>query len=298
MKRNVLFIVISCLFLMVMKESSIHAITWAIIQGTVKTEDGKPIEGAQIILLYEDGTKYELTTDNKGKWIKANIIPGDYIIDIKYAGYMSASLKTSLSSLRQNAPINVKLSPILKSPIEKADELYQNKKYQDALQEYQKIMAQNQESSARSALYQKIGLCHYQLNDLDNAIKYFKLTIEKTPNSQVALLNLCSISAEKGDFQEAMNYLQMLKEENLTNPDLFYNLGILSFKNAQTDSAIEFFKKCLIKDPSYFKAYYQLGLVYVNKGEMEEAKKNFQKVIELKPESEEATLAKSLIESM
>ena len=42
---------------------------FAIINGTVKSEDGKPIEGAKVILVFsEDGSTFELTTDKKGNW--------------------------------------------------------------------------------------------------------------------------------------------------------------------------------------------------------------------------------------
>jgi len=70
------------------------------------------------------------------------------------------------------------------------------------------------------------------------------------------------------------------------------------FKNGQIDLAIDHLNKCLKLDPNYVNGYYQLALASLNKGNMEEAKRNFKKVIELAPESEQAALAKKMLENI
>jgi hypothetical protein len=56
----------------------VDGVKWIYGDGAVHTYyrdvdgDGKPIEGARVILVSsEDGAKYELTSDNKGRWRKA-----------------------------------------------------------------------------------------------------------------------------------------------------------------------------------------------------------------------------------
>ena len=270
--------------------------TFAIASGTVKSEDGKPIKGAKVILIFsEDGTKHELTTDKKGRWRKANMRSGAWTIGFMAEGYEPQNFNITLSAIKRNPPIDVKLTPIPESPLIKADALYQQKKYDEALEEYQRVLAENQD------LYQvhnKIGLCYYRLNDLENAIDAFKLMLEKEPQSQDTLINLSAIYFEKGDLEEGMKYFKQLEEKSLTDPSIFYNIGMLLFKNLQIDMAIDYFKKCLALDPLYVNGYYQLALVYLNKGDLEEAKKNLKKVIELAPESEKAALAKKMLENI
>jgi len=275
---------------------NVYAKVFAIVNGTVKSEDGKPIKGAKVILIFsEDGTKYELTTDKKGKWRKANVLPGTWTIGFMAEGYEPQNITVQLSAIRENPSIDVKLSRIPESPFNKGDTLYQQKKYAESLQEYQRVLAENQDLHQA---YDKIGLCYYRLEDLENAIENFKLMLDKEPQSQDTLINLSAIYFEKGELEEGMKYFKQLDDKTLIDPGTFYNIGILLFKNGQIDMAIDYLNKCLAVDPSYVNGYYQLALANLNKGDLEEAKKNFQKVIELAPESEKATLAKKILENI
>jgi tetratricopeptide (TPR) repeat protein len=284
------------LAIIMINSSHLYSQPFAIASGTVKSEDGKPINGAKVILIYsEDGTKYELTTDKKGEWRKVNMRSGTWTIGFMAEGYEPQNFNVTLSAIKRNPPIDVKLTPIPKSPLIKGDALYKEKKYDEALEEYQRILAENQDLYQ---VYNKIGLCYYRLNDTENAIEAFKLMLEKEPQSQDTLINLSAIYFEKGDLEEGMKYFKQLDEKSLEDPSIFYNIGILLFKNRQIDMAIDYLQKCLAVDPTYVNGYYQLALVNLNKGDLDEAKKNLKKVIELAPESEKAALAKKILENI
>jgi tetratricopeptide (TPR) repeat protein len=288
--------IIAILGIIIFSTHYIHAKVFALISGTVKSEDGKPIKGATVILIFsEDGTKHELTTDKKGNWRKANLLPGAWTIGFMAEGYEPQNLNVNLSAIRRNKPIDIRLSPIPEHPLKKGDELYEQEKYEEALQEYQKALTENPDLHQT---YEKIGLCHYRLDDYDNAIVAFKSMLQKEPDSQETLINMSAIYFQRGELEEGMKYFNKLDEESLTDPNIFYNMGILLFKNRQIDMAIDSLTKCITLAPTYAKGYYQLALVNLNKGNMEEAKKNFQKVIELAPESENAALAKKIIEQI
>lgn len=270
--------------------------TFAMASGTVKSEDGKPIKGAKVILIYsEDGTKYELITDKKGRWRKANMRSGAWTIGFMAEGYEPQNFNIILSAIKRNPPIDIKLNPIPKSPLLKADSLYQQKKYDEALEEYQRVLADNQDLYLA---YYKIGLCYYRLDDIENAIEAFKIMLEKEPQSQDTLINLSAIYFEKENLEEGMKYFKQLDEKSLEDPGIFYNIGILLFKKSQIDMAIDYLQKSLAMDPMYVNAYYQLALLYLNKGDLEEAKTNLRKVIELAPESEKAALAKKMLNNI
>ncbi|NIM91060.1 MAG: tetratricopeptide repeat protein [Candidatus Aminicenantes bacterium] len=292
--KNVTIMFIS--MIIIINSSPLHSQPFATASGTVKSEDGKPIKGAKVILIFsEDGTKYELTTDKKGRWRKASMRSGTWTVGFMAEGYEPQNFNVTLSAIKRNPPIDIKLTPVPKSPLIKGDALYQQKKYEEALREYQKVLAENQDLYQ---LHDKIGLCYYRLNDLENAIEAFKLMLEKEPQSQDTLINLSAIYFEKGDLEEGMKYFRQLDEKSLEDPSIFYNIGVLLFKNLQIDTAIDYLQKCLALDPTYVDGYYQLALVNLNKGDLEEAKKNLRKVIELAPESEKAALAKKMLENI
>jgi len=296
MRKPLVIVIIACLTIALIGTSDLYSRILARIGGTVKSEDGKPIQGARVILIFsEDGTKHELLTNKKGNWNKANLLPGTWTIGFIADGYEPQNFTVEISAIRDNKPVDIRLKRIPESPFIKGDALYEQKSYAEALQEYQRVLAENQ---SLYQAYEKIGLCYYRLNDLEKAIEAFKLVLEKEPQSQATLINLSAIYFEKGNLEEGMRYFKQLDEKSLTDPGLFYNIGILLFKSNQIDMAIEYLSRSINLNPGYVDGYYQLALAYLNKGDMEEAKKNFQKVIELAPDSEKAGLARKMLESI
>jgi tetratricopeptide (TPR) repeat protein len=299
MKKPSLSFIISCLSLLALligSNTSLFSKVFALVEGKVQSADGKPIAGARVIMIFnEDGSKIELTTDKKGMWRKANLRPGAYTIGFIADGYEPENFNVNLSAIKKNPSIDVKLSPIPESPFAKGDALYEQEKYEEALEEYQKVIEENPD------LYQafdKIGICYLRLDDQEKAIEYFKKMLEHDPQSLDTLINLSAIYFEQGNLEEGMKYFKQLDESTLTDKGTFYNIGVLLFKSNQIDMAIDYLRKCVTIEPGFVDGYYQLGLANLNKGDMEEAKKNFKKVIELAPESEKAAAAKSILENI
>ncbi len=288
-KKNIII----CVGITVICAVFVYAQVFAALDGTVKSKDGKPIAGARVILIYiQDGTKFELDTDEKGRWRKMNLQPGIWTIGFIADGYEPKNLRVELSSIKKNPPIDVRMNPLPKSPLTRGDSLYAEKKYKEALEEYTRVL---REYPDLYQTYDKIGLCYYRLNDYDNAVENFIKMIEKEPRSQNTLINLSAIYFERGNLEEGMKYFQQLDEQTLKDPTLFYNIGVLFFNNNQADMAIQYLSKSIELDPNYVDAYYQIGLASLNKGDMEKAGESFKKVIEIAPDSEKAALAKNLL---
>jgi Tfp pilus assembly protein PilF len=266
------------------------------LEGVVKSADGKLIKGAKITLISEsDGQTHKLTTDRKGRWRISRIRPGMWKVEVRAEGYNGKSITVQVYPSSQNLPIMAILSPLQESSLNRGDELFQQEKYKEALQEYQRVLTENPELYLA---YDRIGLCYSKLDDLDNAIIAFKSMLAKEPQSRETLINLSVIYFQKGEVEEGMKYLNQLDAKSLKSPDLFYNVGLLLFKKRKIDMAIDYFNKCIALDPKYVDGYYQLALAYLNKADMQEAKKNLEKVIELAPDSEKAAIAKKTLESI
>ena len=296
MKKPYLIFIVALMIIFSIHSHLLSSSVLASIQGTLISEDKKPIEGAKVILISsEDGTKYEITTDKKGKWRKVNLFPGAWTIGFMAEGFQPKDITVTLSAVRENPPIEVKLTRLPESPFSYGDELYKQAKYAEALQEYQIVLAYHQELTQA---YGKIGLCYYRLNEYDKAIEAFKKALDKEPLVPDILINLSAIYFEKGNLEEGLKYFKLLDENTLKDPGLFYNVGILLFKNNQIDLAADYLKKCLKLDPKFIDGYYQLGLVSLNKGDLEEARTNFMKIIEISPESEKAAMAKKILEGI
>lgn len=290
------FVIIIWAAIILIGSDFVYAKVFATVTGTVKAKGGTPIAGAKVILIFsQDGTKFELVTDEKGRWKKVNLRPGTWTIGFLADGYEPENLNVELSAIKTNPPVDVRLNPIPQSPLAQGDALYAEGKYDEALQEYQQVL---EEHTDLSELYDKIGLCYYRLNDYDNALLYFKKMLEVKPQSQDTLINLSAIHFERGDLEEGMKYFRQLDEQTLTDSSLFYNIGVLFFKNGQIDMAIEYLSKSIELEPKNVDAHYQLGLANLNKGDMEKARESFERVVEIAPDSEKAALAKNLLEQI
>ncbi len=296
MNKKFIIALLSVGILIMLNALPVFAQAYARVSGSVTSEKGMPIEGARVILVFsEDQSKVELTTNEKGEWKLVNLRAGDWLLGITVDGYQPKEINVTLSALKEHPPIDIVMAPIPKHPLSQGNDLYQGKKYAEALQEYQKVLAENPDMHQ---VHEKIGLCYFRLGDPDNAIKAFKLMLEKEPQARNVLLNLSAILLEKGNLEEGMKYFKQLEEETVNDHSIFYNIGVLLFAREQMDQAIEYFKKCTARDPNYVDAYYQMALAYLNQGNNEEAKKNFQKIIELAPGSDKAAQAKEIIESL
>jgi tetratricopeptide (TPR) repeat protein len=119
------------------------------LMGYVYDEQGKPIEGVTVKLfsLFAD-SGFDLTTDKDGKWVAAGIRGGGWNVDFEVPGYMPKKISVKVTSTRRNPPIEIRLkkarglviSEGLKDVLKRGDVLYDDGKYQEAIQVYEEIL--------------------------------------------------------------------------------------------------------------------------------------------------------------
>ena len=109
-----------------------------------------------------------------------------------------------------------------------------------------------------------IGECYLKKNDLENAQKYFKLSVET--------------------YQE--------------NEIIAYNIGEIYFSNQKLDEAVQYFTMATQIKPDWSDAFYKLGLVYLNKPDYEMAKDCFEKFLALEPETERSESVRNILSQL
>lgn len=272
------------------------------LTGVVLTEDGVPIESCKVILSSPRfNASLEFLTDKKGEWKAAWIRGGEWDIDFVAEGYEMKKISTTVSEVLKGKPIEIRLKRTEKSVVTEkisgllaaGNELFNQEKYQEALEEFQKIAAEN---PLFYQIHQNIGNCYYELGDIEKAIEHYQIVLESDPQSVDALISLGNIYLEKGDLEKGLSYIKQIEEEEITNPLTFYNVGTLFFNKGQTDLAIEYYARAIESDPNFPDAYYQIALCYVQKNDKENAIKNFEKFLEIKPDSPKAEDVKNMIE--
>lgn len=271
------------------------------ITGVVLAEDGNPIPNVKVIFEHSRyGAKFERSTDKNGKWVAANIRGGAWNIDFIAKGYEPKQISTTVSEVIRAKPIEIRLKKTEKRIVSKkvsellvkGNELYNQRKYQEALEEYQNILKEHPELRL---INKNIGNCYYELGDYDSAIKYYERVLEKEPGSEEILINLGNIYLEKGELEKGLSYFKKIDEEAITNPITFYNIGTSFFNKGEIDKSIEYYNRAITLDPDFSDVYYQLGLCYLNITEKEKAKENLNKFLELAPDSDKETTVREIL---
>ena len=292
-----------CLLLAAATACSLSASITGKVEGVVTDDAGAPVEKAAIsILAPSSGVKFDVTSDKAGKFAQIGIQPGYYMFSVKKEGFMPVSKEIHVE-IQGTTRLEVKLEKsqtVVEIAISasdklflKANTLYQEKKYEEALAVYQEAIAQ---SDAQWGYYLNLGLTYKKLDRKDEAKAAFAKAAVLNPDSYSANKEYGESLAKEQDFEAAKPYYQKAADLSPTDPDAFYNLGICVSKVDGHEAALAAYQKCIALKPDYAEAHYELGTIYIGQNKKAEAIASLEKFLSLAPEHEKAGLAKQLIE--
>lgn len=294
------------------------------LQGQIKDESGKPVEGARITLRNgsdvvdpkKDGPA-PITTDKNGKWSILGLTGGAWGILIEKPGYMSSEGRVQVNEFAVAQPINITLKVPPKEVIQKAQEessagqaktaiekgnsLLAEGKYAEARTAYQEGMGKLEDKSLHPAILRAVADSYFKEGKTDQAIETLKQSLTVVPGAPedpVTLQLLVNLLVGAGRESEAQTYMARLPQGTKVDANTLLNLGIKSFNEGKMDQALEQFDRVVKENPTNGDAYYYRALVYLNKGKNAEAKADLQKVLELDPDSKNAKDAKEFLKDL
>jgi tetratricopeptide (TPR) repeat protein len=270
------------------------------IQGVLTDTDGKPLAGATVKAENpERGGGTTVTTDKKGRWVLGGIAEGAWNFDFEADGYQTKKITVHLPSEQSRIPsVNISLEkagppPELKEAADKADAAYKAGRYDEAVAEYEKLLALRPDLA--DTVNQHIGFAYIQEKNYDKAVEYLEKVLASDPQNQQIRAIAAQAALEGKMMDKAKELLAGLDDSKITSPDVFFNMGV-SFLNAgDVPTAIDYFGKAIKLDPTYVDAYYRRALGYLGQGKSAEAKADFEKVIELQPEGQMAEMSKKAL---
>ncbi len=138
-----------------------------------------------------------------------------------------------------------------------------------AIEYYNMVAAQSDTDPAmgktmKAKALAAIGLCALKQNNMEEAQKYFRQSIEAAPQDET----------------------------------LAYNVGEICFSNQQIDEATKYFEMAAQIKPDWPDPYLKLGYVYLNKGELPKAVEYLEKFIALEPGTERTAQAQNILNSI
>lgn len=294
------------------------------VQGEIRDEQGKPIEGARITLRKgtervdpkTDGPK-PITTNKNGKFSFLGLAGGPWGILIEKEGFMPSEGQVPVNEYAVAQPINITLKPIPKEVQQKAAEASGNAKAKAAFEQGNAALQAGQWAQARAKFEEGLGLLdepkdpavqvsvlraiaetHAQEGKTDQAIETLKQALQVDPNDVVSLQIISTLLVNAGQEKEAEVYMAKLPAGTKIDPNSILNVGIKLYNEKDYNGALERFNKVVLDNPDLANAYYYRGLTYLALNKSAEAKADFQKLLEIDPNHPSAADVREYIKAL
>jgi tetratricopeptide (TPR) repeat protein len=285
------------------------------LNGTVTDEKGEPVITATIKIEFEKGGLVDTTTVNKkGEFGFMGLGTGQVMVTASADGFLDTTVTIRVEQLRDGARNFVSL--VLKEDkekkvrlkdaasldeLEKGNTLFNERKFDEALVIFQDFAVKN---PSVYQIYFNIGDVYREKGEFDKANEQYviaqglakeKADVVMQAKSFASLGEVC-LRQEK--FKEAGDYFTQSIALNPKDEILAYNVAEIFFGRNQTDKAIEYYKLATQIKPEWSEPYLKMGYAYLNKGDMKLAIASLNDFLTRDPESPQAPVVKSLIESL
>lgn len=147
----------------------------------------------------------------------------------------------------------------MKDILTRAQQLYQEHRYADALQLYQQILATGLPSDK---LYLMIGNCYDALGEKIMAGESYQEALRLNCKSLPALANLATICYEKGDYDEAENYSKQVLKNKPDDLSALINLGNVFYQQKNYRQALKYYNRAAKIKPDYYVALINIANTY------------------------------------
>ena len=170
-----------------------------------------------------------------------------------------------------------------KEKVDKAIKLYNDGKYQEAIDTFSSVLEVCQDNAE---LYNNIALCYANLGEYEKAEKYYLKAQELNPKLAQVYINLADIYYRRKDMASGIGLVTTGLVELPDNLVLRHYLARFYMEDAKQDLAIDELVYVLEKQPDNYDAYYDLAKIYFEFGNYDSAIENLENVLEFKQDNE------------
>ncbi len=273
------------------------------VAGTVKDQDGNPIEGATVTAQAGDsGRVLEATTDSRGRWAILGFRSRAYDFSAQASGFMPYNYQAPMRQAGKNPDMDLILERAQMGSsagtgggiLAEAQELHQAGRFDEALVKYDELLAADptvyQINLNRAAVLR-------ELSRPDEARAAYQMVLDQEPQNAAALVSLGEMEMADSDMNGALGYWEQAVDS--TEDEVIpYNVAQISFQNGETDKAIEYYLIAADRRADWAEPYVQIGIVYLNMGDFPAAAEQFEMAIEVEPDSAAAAQAQAMLDAL
>jgi protein O-GlcNAc transferase len=227
----------------------------------------------------------------------------DYIEELKNNNDQESNNYTILTNLSQSLLINGKPNEAYKN-IEKAINIHPKRNSNDkdylnsltikgkiltALKEYKKSIMVFMDiikiDDAIYQLYSDVADNFIKLNNIDEAISFYKKCLKINPNYATGHLNIGNAYFKLGEIKTALEYFNTSYEIDPNNSVTLSSLAAAYIEIKEPLKAIDFLKRAIQLDPLNGNAYLNLGIILLSQNLYDKAIKMFDQSISIYKQS-------------
>ena len=176
------------------------------------------------------------------------------------AGWMSACAFAQVAAQAPNPPLSVE---------SRGDIFMARKMYREAIDVFR------EDKTKSPVILNKIGIAYHQMQQLDNARKYYEQSVKLKPDYAEAINNLGTVYYAKKSFGRATRYYQRALKYAPKSASIYSNLGTAYFARKKYKEAMETYQTALKLDPDVFENHGSYGVLLEERNVEERAKFHF-----------------------
>ncbi len=254
----------------------------------------------KILFIKNEIIKHDLLSDKKGHFYKGGLTPGVYKFTVEKEGYLpvAGSFRVRLGDTFQ---IKIKIQtvestiPESEKIFKKAMELLEQSQYENAVKNFSEVISENQ---SNPSLYYYRGLAQEKNGNIEGALEDYQKAIELKPDFILPYSRSGLACAKQQSYEKASEFYQKSLELGDQDITTHYNYGVVLMNLGKSEMAKPVFENLLSLDENYSDAYYYLGIIYIGQGDATKAKELLRKFVDMDPENSNASIAKSILESL
>jgi tetratricopeptide (TPR) repeat protein len=132
-----------------------------------------------------------------------------------------------------------------------------------------------EDQSKNPVVLNKIGIAYHQMQQLDNARKYYQQAIRLKPDYAEAINNLGTVYYAQRSFGKAIRYYRKALKYAPNSASIYSNLGTAYFARKKYKEAMETYQTALKLDPNVFENHSSYGVLLEERNVEERAKFHF-----------------------
>ncbi len=185
-----------------------------------------------------------------------------------------------------------KQASLPRKELENVHSLYSKGQIQEAIK---RIKILNEKFPNQPLLFNLIGACYKEIDQLEGAVKMFGIAVSLKPNYAEAHFNLGVVLRDLDQKDESIESYKKAIAITPNYPDAHNNLGNVYIGLDQYEAGIESFEWAIAYKHDFAEAYNNLGNAYNDFGNEKDAIINYEKAIKYNPNYEKAYFNLALV---